>query len=390
MHFKIASYPGRGNPNNPYVDLFYNALEPHGVTLAGELEFNIDWLKDHSEQLNAIHVHWPEIFWREYTPFKENSNPIRSFIRTKFPAGWRLIKLTDQLTAHPSYQKRLALVNKIKGYFYFRKFLAKTHQLGLRIIWTFHNAENHEGSDFIDHLGYKYLAKSADLIIFHSEIAQNDFLKHHQLKGQAVLMPHGNYDGVYPPERPKETILKELGLRDNLPIVSCIGMLRSYKGLDTAVQAMALLEGEVQFLCAGYPHPSFDITSLQEQIAKLPNAVLIPKFLSNQEFSDYTSISDCLLMPYKKITGSGALLAALTLSRGVITSDLPYFREILANHSDSGTLVPAENPQLLANSIKQYLAIPAIKRNLAARSLAEDYNWNKVILPVANIINSLN
>lgn len=384
MYVKIASYPARGNPNNPYVDLFYDALEPYEIVLASELKIEIEWLNNC--QVDAIHFHWPDCSWRDYSP--PSSDFFRSFLSAKIPAMWRFFKYTDQLKIQPWCQQKRAFINKLKGYLYFRKFLVSAHQSGVRIIWTFHNSENHEGSDFIDHLGYKYLAKSTDLVIFHSKIAQNDFLKHYQLKGQSVVMPHGNYDGVYPLPRSKQTILDELGLRSDRPVVSCLGMLRSYKGLDIATSAIKLLDGEVQFLCAGWPHPDFDLAALEKQISVLPNAVLVPKFLSNQEFADYAAISDCLLMPYKKITGSGALLAALTLSRGVVASDLPYFHEVLANHSDAGMLVASEAPHDFAVSINKFLKKSPQLRSQSARNLAKQYSWAKVIPPVAKIINS--
>jgi glycosyltransferase involved in cell wall biosynthesis len=199
-------------------------------------------------------------------------------------------------------------------------------------------------------------------------------------------MPHGNYDNFYPTPRPKNIVLAELGLRDDLPIVSCLGMLRNYKGLNVATEAISLLGDEVQFLCAGKSHPSFDLASLQNNIMKLNNALLIPRFINNQEFADYVSISNLVLMPYNRITGSGALLAVLTLGRGVVASDLPYFREILGNNSDAGMLVASEDPTAFAENIRKYLIIPANKSNQAARFLAERYEWSKVVPPVVEVI----
>lgn len=387
MTINIASFPGRGTPNNPYVDLFYDALKPHGIELIGDLKMDLDWLKKNSEQLDAVHLHWPEVLWRIYTP-PQTPSKVRSFLWSKLPGAWRIFKFTDTLLAHPWCTQYARFINKIRGYLYFQKFIEKTRQSGIRIIWTFHNAEIHEGSDYIDRKGYQYLAKSADLVIFHSKIAEKDFLQHYHISGRTVFMPHGNYDHVYPQSRPRAVILKELGLREDLPVISCLGMLRSYKGLDFAIKTVALLDKEVQFLCAGSPHSSFDLSSLQKQFDELDNTLLIPNFLSAQEFSDYTAISDCLLMPYKKITGSGALLAALSLSRGVVASDLPYFRELLADHPGAGILVTTESPKLFAQGIREYLTIPSLQRNQAARDLAEYYDWKLVVLPVAKIIES--
>jgi beta-1,4-mannosyltransferase len=383
---KIASLPGRGNPYNPYVDLFYDALAPHGIELAGELKINIDWLRENSHHLDAIHLHWPETLWRNFEPAKPGR--VHRFLRTRIPGAWRLIKYMDQIKTLPWYPEQFPLINKFKGFLYFRKFLAIAQRSNIRIIWTLHNIENHEGNELIDRLGYHYLSRKVDLIIFHSGFSKSEYTARYRLMKQSVIMPHGNYDGVYPAPRPKNIILEETGLRNNLPIISCLGMLRNYKGLDTACEAIAALNGEVQFLCAGWPHSSFDIDALRHQINKLPNAVLLPRFLSDQEFADYVSISDALLLPYRKITGSGALLAALTLSTGVIASDLPYFHEVLGEKTEAGVLVPPEDSSALAENIRQYLSIPADVRDMAARHLAEQYNWAKMVAPVVEAIKS--
>src|SRR5262249_44459558 len=82
----------------------------------------------------------------------------------------------------------------------------------------------------------------------------------------------------------------------------------------------------------------------------------------------------------------GLLLASLTLGRGVIASDLPYFREILGAHPGAGILFPVGSPAGLAASIQRYLAIAADERAKSARTLAETFAWEKVVVPVAEIM----
>lgn len=381
---RIASYPSRDDTSNPYVDLFYAALAPHGIELVGELKMDFDWLTEHYGRIDGVHFHWPEHLWRWFIP--PNNSRIHHFLHNKVAGLWRVFQYLNYLKTLPKFKKIIHPINKLKGILEFRKFLKLCKKNGIRIIWTLHNIESHERNDWIDKLGYHYLSKATDLVIFHSETSKNEYFERYHINGQLVVMPHGNYDNFYPTPRPKNIVLAELGLRDDLPIVSCLGMLRNYKGLNVATEAISLLGDEVQFLCAGKSHPSFDLVSLQNNIMKLTNALLIPRFINNQEFADYVSISNLVLMPYNRITGSGALLAVLTLGRGVVASDLPYFREILGNNSDAGMLVASEDPIAFAENIRKYLIIPANKSNQAARFLAERYEWSKVVPPVVEVI----
>lgn len=386
--FHIASYPGRGNKNNPYVDLFYDALAPHDIELVDELKVDIDWLSEHRNRLDGIHFHWPELSWRKTVSTDKSS--LRYLLSAKIPGAWKTFELLDRLSQKFGFEKTLQSIRKISGVIDFYRFIKFARKSGLVILWTFHNAESHEGNDYIDQLGYHLLARYVDLVIFHGQIAEKEYESRFKTSRASVIMPHGNYDGYYPSARPKKILLQELNLRDDIPIVSCLGMLRNYKGLDVASEAISILGSEVQFICVGWPHPSFDLESLQSKLEKLPNALLIPRFLSNQEFSDYVSLSDLILMPYNKITGSGALLAVLTLGRGVITSDLPYFREVLEGNPDAGRLATTGNAKDFAEKIRTYLKISPKIRSEAARKLAEQYDWEKVVVPVSNIIKNWN
>lgn len=147
-----------------------------------------------------------------------------------------------------------------------------------------------------------------------------------------------------------------------------------------------LTDLNVQFVCAGAPYPDFDLESLTVKIRKLKSSILIPREISNQEFSDFASVCDFLLLPYRKVSGSGALLAFLTLGRGVVAADLPYFREVLSGSDNAGILFTPNNSTSLANSIRQYLITPSDTRSVSARFLADKYSWDNVVIPVSDYI----
>jgi beta-1,4-mannosyltransferase len=377
MSIKIASNPGSGNVYNPYVDMFYHALKPYGVELTSEFDIDILWLVRNKEHLDAIHFHWPEVFWKKKKLFWDFN--FFKFLLKKIPGVWRLAYFFKD-TRWLSFGQLWDLVR-------FIFFIKISKKLGLHIIWTFHNSESHEGNNCLDIIGSKFLARNSDLLIFHSNISRIAFIeKYGQVRGEGIVMPHGNYDGIYPVARSRDVILNEIGFRGDLPIVSCLGMLRDYKGLDIATEVISLISENVQFLCAGWPHPAFDESKLRVNINKVPNALLISRFLTDQEFSDYVAISDIILMPYRQITGSGALLAVLTLGRPVIASKLPYFSEILEGRTNAGVLVSLDDVRLIADTIIQFLQIPQTERNSAAKLLADKYSWEKVIVPVAKKI----
>ena len=95
--------------------------------------------------------------------------------------------------------------------------------------------------------------------------------------------------------------------------------------------------------------------------------------------ADITGASDAVLLPYREITGSAALLTALGMGRGVVASDLPYFREILGGEANAGVVVPSREPAVWAEHVLDYLKRPVEARQRAALRLAEQYSWDRCV-----------
>ena len=188
---------------------------------------------------------------------------------------------------------------------------------------------------------------------------------------------------------PRSAVLAELGLDPDRPTVCFVGHLRTYKGIDTAIKAAEMKPADLQIIFAGSASPSVDASPLRTAAATQRGVRLIEGHIDDQLFADIVQASDAVLLPYKKITGSGALLAAWTLGRGVVASDLPYFREMAAVNSDAARLLPPDDPEALLRGIESYLSVPADRRSTAARGLADRFSWNEVVGPFVKAVQSL-
>ena len=385
--FIVASLPGPGL-RNPYVDLFYEALRSHGVEIYAEPIIDIAWGQTHFSAIDALHFHWPEYIWRSRPP--RRAGPLQRFARGHVPGAWRVLDVLERRAAGPKAPTAVGRAwTKWRGLRRFRAFLDSARDAGVAIVWTLHNLQSHEEWDLFDRIGFGVLARRASMVICHGGFAREAFHARYGDKVPAVVMPHGNYDGVYPAPRPRAAVLAELGLDPTRPIVGCVGAIRAYKGIDVACDAVRRLDGRVQLLCAGALHPSFPRERVEQASRDIPGAALVPRPLTDQEFADLCSACDALLLPYRQITGSGALLAALTLGRAVVASDLPYFREILADHPQAGQLVRVGDAQAVADAIERLLLVPQQERERAARQLAAQFAWPTVVLPVAAAMRDL-
>jgi glycosyltransferase involved in cell wall biosynthesis len=318
------------------------------VTVTEGLTINDEALKRLRPELDVVHLHWPEVAWR---------------------------------IGNGSAMSELRLVAGL------HRFLRLAHRLGLRVWWTVHNLAPHEGGSLINHLGYRVVASHADLVIAHSQFVATEVRRKYRARA-GIVMPIGNYAGVYPSPRPREDVMKDLHLNPALPLVACLGTVRRYKGIGTAIDAVARLGGRVQLLVAGDPFPDAGAQEIEAAARNAPWLRVLLRRVSDREFSDFASASDAILLPYTRAATSSLLLAAWTLGRGAITSDLRCFSDELAAHPKAGTMAPAGNAAEFADSIQRYLSIDGTDRTAAALAAAATREWSQCVLPVVAAMRS--
>jgi glycosyltransferase involved in cell wall biosynthesis len=339
---RVLTWPDPGTAINPYLRLFYRALEPWQVAVVGRVPLDNAVLRRLAPDVDVLHFHWgPDALWR---------NRGGGYLR------------------------------RVHGLIGFARLLGLARELGKKIVWTIHDLESHDGSDFLDRRGYRLLASQADLCICHDEDAYRQSIRRLGCHPDRLMVtPLGNYDGVLPPPAGRDVSLAALGLDPRRPTLLCFGLARPYKGFDLAVDALRQLPATYQLIVAGAALDAGYGELLREKTRDESRARLVLRELSDQELADFLNACDCVLLPYRRITGSGALLTACSAGRGVVASDLPWFRATLAEEPDAGTLCRPESAAGLAAAVERFFAQPVAGRNAAARRLADRHAWEEVV-----------
>jgi glycosyltransferase involved in cell wall biosynthesis len=363
---KIYSLPCVTSVSIPYLNLFYGAIAEYGIYNVGEFQPTIRWIKTNQKKIEAIHIHWPEKIWRmEYTPMHNAFKGVKGYY---------------------AFRRMSLRIWGILGLFMFVRVLRLLKKNNFKIIWTAHELEPHSSLGRIDHIGYQKLAACSDLVIVHSQASKQLFFSQYGVFQKIIVMRHGNFKDAYPKPRPKEVVLTELGLDKTLPIVCLLGALRSYKGIDLALQVAAKFVNKVNFLIGGPPLDHFIVDAMMGQVKQMNNVLMIPRALTKQEFADLAGASEAFLLPYTNITTSGVMHAAFTFGSGIVATSLPYFQEALQEHPECGRLAQNYNADSFVEAINSYLEIPEMRRIAAARKFTDETNWAKVIKPVVAFI----
>jgi glycosyltransferase involved in cell wall biosynthesis len=161
-------------------------------------------------------------------------------------------------------------------------------------------------------------------------------------------------------------------------VILFFGLVRPYKGVDVLLEAFRSIEN-AELWVVGRPL-GMSLESLQELAAHAPGVVrFVPRFVSDQELPAYFRRADIVALPHRDAEQSGVLYAALAFGKPIVMSDVGGFAEVA--ETGAGALVPAGNPEALAERLTALLADPEERERLAtaaAAAAAGPYSWERV------------
>jgi glycosyltransferase involved in cell wall biosynthesis len=270
--------------DNPYLALLARALGDAGVEVTLVPGPGLRWALTHGRRLDVLHLHWPEHLVRR--------------------RGSRTPRVMEAMRA-----VRLAAA------------LALLRSLGVRVVWTVHNARPHESPrPRFDALVYRMVATLASCLVVHSRHAAAVTSKLLGKRKRTVVMPHGNYVGWYPPAtRDRRDFRRELGIPDDAYLFLLFGQVRGYKNVPGVVEALLEIDDErVRLLIAGKPVPAELGPQVEAAAARDDRVVLRLGHVPDREVAEHHEAADAVVLPYAEIFSSGALMLALSYGLPVV------------------------------------------------------------------------
>jgi glycosyltransferase involved in cell wall biosynthesis len=153
----------------------------------------------------------------------------------------------------------------------------------------------------------------------------------------------------------------------------------NWKGVDVLLDSLKYLPGVVCLLVGG------DLGEKNEIKKRYPaEEVIITGHKIHSEVPAYLKAADALILPNKKGNQTSAyytsplkLFEYMASERPIVASDLPSIREVL--NETNAVLVKSDNPEVLAQGIKQILADSQLADKLARQAFSDVRNctWQK-------------
>jgi glycogen synthase len=215
-------------------------------------------------------------------------------------------------------------------------------------------------------------------------VANNPATDKHIVKHFDAEHPEGKAEN-------KRALQERLGLEHGKKNILFFGLIRTYKGLDILLEAFGMLPEDYQLVVAGEPYGSFD--KYQEIIDRLPGKDRIHlnlKYIKDSEVSDWFSVADIAVLPYRSATQSGISSVSYHFEVPMIVTDVGGLKETIGDRG-TGLVAPEGTPECICQEIQRYFSDPEIGRECIAniRLEKERLSWKTFAVKLEEFISKL-
>lgn len=342
---RILASPAFANKKiNPYNALLYGEMNAIAPGIAEYSHKKALW-----EKFDILHFHWPD-----------------GFIN---PPG--LLKAWQRV-------------------FLFALVIIAAKARGAKIVWTVHNIRPHDAwHPLLAQAFMNGFIRCCDGFIFMSEQSRKTFFEEYRLPAEIpnAIIPHGHYRNSYPAAIERSFARQQLGLPQEKQLLLSFGMIKPYKNIDALIETFVQAQPDNYVLViAGNTDSPELATRLQELKGANENVYLFLKFIPDDELHWYFSAADIVILPYKAILNSGALLLALSFSKPVIA---PAIGAFLSLQQELGT----QWINCYANDLQPETLAAAITQLQQADRQAvcplTNYNWDHLARATLNFYHQL-
>jgi len=219
-------------------------------------------------------------------------------------------------------------------------------------IFLCHNIEPHEASRFDRRLG-RFGRARAQGFLAHSKA---DAARLADLYPDALLRvhPHPRYSALGAGGLDRAAARARCGMKEDERALLFFGLVRAYKGLDLALEAMSRLDERYRLYVVGeFYQKRGPYEVLIERFGLAGRVTIVDRYLPNEEVPDWFAAADLVVLPYRDATQSGIVEIAHGAARPVLVTDVGGLAEQVDGGA-TGLLVPPEDPGAIARAVERY------------------------------------
>ena len=257
--------------------------------------------------------------------------------------------------------------------------------LSSRAVLVCHNVLPHEGFPFAVTLFRRLLDRASNIVV-HSE---EDAARARAIMPDAVVRKlhfpvYSQYDN---PNVTKASAREQLGLRPDSIVALYFGLIRPYKGVSDAIEAIeGIADSRLELLVVGESYSGG--RELRERMERSPIAGRmrrVDRFVRSDEVAVFFEAADIVVLPYRHATQSAVAPVALAFCKPLVMTRTGGLAE-LVDEGSTGFLAEPCNPADLRKAIESCIELtedPALEERIAEFSMRFDWpSYAKSLLGV--------
>jgi len=264
---------------------------------------------------------------------------------------------------------------------------------GKPVVFTIHNVLSHEPSRLYKTVS-RWLFNLGDHFIVHTEINRQQIRTHYGISSNRIsLISHGSLDFHVRNRIDRDNIRLELGIDTDQKVILVFGAIRSYKGVDTALQAFSEVLPEVPdsllFIAGKLWQKWKPYQHMIENLRINDSVKTCLEYIPSGDVYKYFEAADLVILPYHHFDSqSGVGSTAVSFHKPMIVSDVGGLPDLV---KDYRYVIPPKNPEALARSIAGCLKDPAQLTAMAvgAQEVAAELSWPRIAQKTCAIYDNL-
>jgi len=212
--------------------------------------------------------------------------------------------------------------------------------LGVRVVWTVHNLEDHEGrTPTIERYFRSIVARLCDDLIVHCSTARDRLVERYDLperyRDRIEVLRHGHYIDSYPDEVSRQEARKRLDIETEATTFLYFGRIRAYKNLPGLIEAFGRLDGEdVELYVVGRPGKEHLDSELADLCQTDERVTYVPEFVPEDEIQLYMNAADAVVLPFSNVLSSGSAILAMSFGNPVLAPRIGCLEPLLAGQAE--------------------------------------------------------
>ncbi|MGH8218542.1 MAG: glycosyltransferase [Steroidobacteraceae bacterium] len=169
-----------------------------------------------------------------------------------------------------------------------------------------------------------------------------------------MLIEHGNWIGFYPNEVSRESARASLGIAADSFVCLFFGLCKPYKNLEHLVRShRRLRDDSLLWIVGRFQSPAYRTSILEaaaEAEARTGSVTIRDGLVDRKDIQIYMNACDAVVLPYREILTSGAVMVALSFGRPVVAPRIGSLVEVVT--PDCGVLYDPDAEGALVDAIR--------------------------------------